>query len=91
MEWFKIQAEMGYVCSELDCSGSHEGKPEWSGFRFRLEWAMFALSLIVQGARRANLSGVVLDSGLNGLCLLRSLICQGAMRANLSGLVFDSG
>ena len=63
---------MGYVCSQLECSGSHEGKPEWSGFRFRLEGAMFTLSLIVQGAIRANLSGMVIDSGLNGLWLLKA-------------------
>ena len=63
---------MGYVGSQLDCSGSHEGKPEWSGFGFRLERAMLALSLIIQGAMIVNLSGVVVDSGLNGLCLLRA-------------------
>ena len=55
MELFQIQARMGYVCSKLDCSGSQEGKPEWSGFRFRLEWAMVAQSLMVQGAMKGKL------------------------------------
>ena len=70
---------MGYVCSNLDLFREPGGQPEWSDFWIQATLGYAAQSLIVQGAMRANLSGVILlDKAGHGV-LVESI---GAMSAS---------